>query len=433
MLKRHTFIAIILLSTGSLLGAGLAFLTQTILARHLGAESFGVFSATLAMVILISPLAGFGVSQLWLKLYGEEGSMANRWLDSSFNLVITTTFLAISILWFWAFLGMHDTTTRLLILVLSFYILGQVSMGLVSSKLQLEERYTDFAAWQLLPHLTRFLLICLFAFIFTSWMTPENIAFIYASVSIVVTCLAIIQLWYMARGHFILKGHDEKQFTKLNIPTTISVLKNSWPFGLATFFYLIYYQSDIVLLKYMIGDKEAGIYNVAFTIIAAVYLFPGVVYQKYLLPKLHRWAHHDRDKFYTIYRKGNIAMLILGLIAMLIIWGLSNWGIPFLFGTEYQDAVILVNILAISAPIIFVAFSTGATLVTQQHMKRKVTYMGSVALINIVLNIILIPKYGAIGAASATVISNFTLLLLYYYASEKIVFSQEKISLKGNV
>jgi len=156
----------------------------------------------------------------------------------------------------------------------------------------------------------------------------------------------------------------------------------------------------------------------------AVYMFPAVLYQKFLLPKLHRWANHDKDKFYEVYRKGNIAMLILGIIAMLLVWLLSAWAIPFLFGDEYQNSVNILNILAVSSPIIFVAFSAGATLVTQEHMKLKVKYMGIVALLNLGLNFLLIPLYSAIGAAVATVVSNLVLLILYYYATEKYVFKQ---------
>ena len=72
MIKKKAFNALALLWLGTLIGAGLAFLTQIILARKLGSEYFGMFSAVLAMVTLVTPLAGFGISQLWLKVFGQE-------------------------------------------------------------------------------------------------------------------------------------------------------------------------------------------------------------------------------------------------------------------------------------------------------------------------------------------------------------------------
>jgi O-antigen/teichoic acid export membrane protein len=129
------------------------------------------------------------------------------------------------------------------------------------------------------------------------------------------------------------------------------------------------------------------------------------------------------------YKKGNLAMLISGSIVMIGLLLLSSWMIPILFGKEYQDSVVLTNILALSIPIYFVAYSVGATLVTRKNMQLKVKFMGTTALLNIILNIILIPLYSAKGAAIATLISNLFLLILYYIGSQKRVF---KMKIMGN-
>ncbi len=425
--KKKAFNAFAILWLGTLLGAGLAFLTQVILARKLGSEHFGVFSAVLAMVTLVAPVAGFGVSQLWLKVFGQEGWDAQRWIKSSFNFVILSTLIVFIALYLWAFWGSHDQLTRALFYIMSFYILGQVSIELVSSKFQLEERYINLAVWQFLPHFMRFILVAILLFGFKELASIEEMAIVYAFVAIVFLLVGILQLKNMKKGNFKLKGHKEKAFKDNSEVSLAHVLQNAWPFGLAAFFHLIYFQSDIILIKYISGNDQAGIYTVAFTIMVAVYMFPSVLYQKFLLPKLHRWANHDKDKFYEVYRKGNLAMLLLGLLAMVFIWALSAWAIPLIFGKEYQDSILILNILALSSPLIFVAFSAGATLVTQEHMKLKVKLMGVVALINIALNFVFIPMYGAVGAAVTTVFSNVVLLVFYYYATETIVFKNKKI------
>jgi O-antigen/teichoic acid export membrane protein len=230
----------------------------------------------------------------------------------------------------------------------------------------------------------------------------------------------------MERGIFYLKGHTfGDSVIQVDKPNTTTLASHACPFGLASFFHLIYFQSRIVLVKYFVDNETAGIYYVAFTIMVAVYLLPTVIYQKFLLPKMHRWANHDRNKFYEVYRRGNIAMLFLGVFIMILLWLLAPIFVPFIFGTQYADAVILLNVLSLCAPIVFIAFSAGATLVTQDHMKKKVKYMGFVAIINIFLGLILIPIYGAIGAAISTVVSNLILLIIYYIAAQKIVFSLE--------
>lgn len=427
MSKRQSAKSISLLWLGSVLGAGCAFFTQVLLARELGPADFGVFAAALGVVLLVSPLASFGVGSFWLKAFGEEGWQAVRWLHGSLKYTLLTTFLVVATLLFWAIFGPHDETMRGLLIVLTAYIFGQVAVELVSAKLQLEERYLALALCQFLPHLLRLLLVAILALAMIKLITLNNTAYVYALISIIVFIISGFFMWRMFHGQLALKGHGEQNIGD-HLPTLAvdmkQVVAQTWPFGLAGVFHLVYFQSDIILLKYIAGDEATGIYNVAFLVMAAVYLLPSVIYQKFLLPKIHRWASHDREKFYQVYQAGNWMMLVLGLLAMLAIWLLAPWGIQFLFGEQYMGALLPLSILALAAPIRFVATSVGSTLVTQEHMRRKVYYMGATALINLALNLFLIPHYGVLGAAIATVISEFILLLIYF-SGVKLVFLKD--------
>ncbi|WP_020411341.1 oligosaccharide flippase family protein [Microbulbifer variabilis] len=436
MLKKASSIrkaigAVSLLWFGSLAGSGLAFFTQVILARELTPAGYGVFAAALATITLLAPLAGFGVHSVWLKVFGAEGWLATRWLAASYWFVSLSTMMTLLLLSAWIVWGPHvDSVARLLTWLIPV-IFSYLAMELVTSKLLLEERFRSLALWQLLPHFARLALILIVVYAMDHSSDVEVIAIVYALVAFVVFAIGFTSLKAMISGRLALKGHSQTAGSGLryfsdSVPATVSaVAAQAWPFGLATIFHLIYFQSDILLLKYLTGDEAAGIYNVGFTVMAAVYLLPSAVYQKFLLPKVHRWANHDRKRFYEVYRKGNIAMLVIGVVAMLAIWASAFWVVPLLFGVEYQQSVIVLNILAISAPLMFVASSVGATLVTQQHMTSKVKYMGVVAVLNITLNFALIPGLGIIGAAVATVISNLALLVIYYVAAQYTVFRSE--------
>ena len=59
----------------------MGFLTQTLLARELGPAAYGLFASSLVTVTMIAPLAGFGLTQFRLKVYGVEGWAAHRWID----------------------------------------------------------------------------------------------------------------------------------------------------------------------------------------------------------------------------------------------------------------------------------------------------------------------------------------------------------------
>jgi O-antigen/teichoic acid export membrane protein len=431
MSKSYAVKAITLLWLGSLMGAGFAFLSQVILARQFGPAGLGVFAAALATVTLLTPLAGFGVAQFWLKVFGAEGWGAIRWLNASFKFVVISSVVAYVLLIAWAFFSPGGEESRYVLLVLSFYILGQVSVELVSAKLQLEEKYIILSLWQLFPHFLRLVFIVLFAYILTESIRVITVAYIYAAVAIAFIVAGWYALKNMKTGQFSLKNHKRtdsvyKNNSKKNLVVT-DVIAQSWPFGLAGIFQLIYFQGGVIFVKYLASEEAAGLYSVAFSVMAAVYLLPGVVYQKFLLPKLHRWANHDRARFYQVYRQGNVVMLVIGITAMIGLWIVSRWAIPMLFGTAYDGSIVLLNIMAISTPIMFVAFNSGATLVTQDHMKKKIQFMAVVAVLNFLLNMLLIPIYGAIGAAVASVVSNSVLLTCYYYASKRIVFYDDVV------
>ena len=72
--------ALSLLSFATAFGAVLVLLTQSLLARQLGPATYGLFASSLATVSMIAPFAGFGLSQLRLRVYGAEGWAANRWI-----------------------------------------------------------------------------------------------------------------------------------------------------------------------------------------------------------------------------------------------------------------------------------------------------------------------------------------------------------------
>ncbi|MDT0606248.1 flippase [Croceitalea rosinachiae] len=411
-----------LLSMGSLISSGSTFLIFTILARQIGPAAFGIFSSALATTKIFSLISGFGIAQVWLKLFGKEGWGGIRWVKPSLYFVLISIIFVSLVILFLNLFNFNDDTTKNLLLLFIFFIYGNVSVQLISSKLQLEEKYNQVAFWQLLPNLSRLILVVAGFYLFDISLSVIDIGIIYAFIGMVLTIIGVKQLFNMGRGRFELKGHGLKRNIKELKPTIKEVVSEAWPFGMATIFAFIYIQSDIIMVKYMSGDIEAGYYNVSYVVLSALLIIPTILFSKFLMPKYHRWANYSREKFYRAYKLGNLTMILAGFSIMLILLFFSHIFISIIFGEEYESSIQLMKILSLTLPISFVAYSLGATLVTKQHMKLKVLLMGTVAIFNIVLNIFLISYYDAMGAAIATVISNLLLLTLYYFAVKKRVF-----------
>jgi O-antigen/teichoic acid export membrane protein len=152
----------------------------------------------------------------------------------------------------------------------------------------------------------------------------------------------------------------------------------------------------------------------------AIYLLPATVYQKYLLSKLHRWAVHDKAKFWRVYRQGNMAMLASGLAIGAALAVLAPYLVPLAFGQQYRGVASLLMVLAVCVPIRFLSTAVGSALLTEDHMRYRVRAMALATAVAVVLNALLIPRFGEFGAAAATVSAEALLLLSMHLGARRI-------------
>ena len=421
---RRTITAISLLWLATAAGAAMAFLAQTLLARELGPSDYGLFASSLATITMLAPLAAFGLSQYWLQVYGVEGWNAERWLRPSLRFIGVTTALSMAIIVLWAFVGAPADATRPTLLILLPVILSVLTVDLVGSKLRLEERYNALALWQLSIPSSRLAVAILLLLIPT--LAGRFVALGYGAISLAVALLALPQLRAMLRGEMKLHGHGPRPAavettatSGLPVPTVSQLWSQAWAYGLNAALYPIFFQISTVLLKYMSGNAQAGMFSIALAVMMAIYLIPATVYQKFLLSKLHRWAVHDRAKFWLVYRKGNLAMLLSGLLISAAMVVLAPWLVPIAFGEKYRPVVKILMVLALCPPIRFLYTSVSSALLSETHMRYRVYAMAMAALVAVLFNVLLIPHYGELGAAVATVISETMLLAGTYWGVRK--------------
>lgn len=410
---RNALGAISVLWIATAFGAGLTFVTQALLARELGPADYGLFASSLATITMVAPLAAFGLPQYWLQIYGVEGWQGNRWLTPSLRFIAGSTLLTLSLVVAWSYIGAPPDAKALLRLLLPV-VLGILSVNLISSQLRLEERHYALALWQLMTPGSRMLVAGLLLLIPS--LDSRFVAIGFSLISLVVAMLALPPLLAMMRGGIRLYGHGPRPAEPMAgpSPSVARLWSQAWAYGVEATLYPIFFQISTVLLKYLSGNAQAGIFGIALGIMTAIYLIPATLYQKFLLSKLHRWAVHDPDKFWKVYRHGNIAMLASGVLVALVLVGVSPWLVPIIFGEKYRPVVRVLEVLAICVPVRFLSTATSSALLNEKHMRYRVLAMGSSAVVAIVFNALLIPRYHEMGAAFATVIGEMALLLTLY-------------------
>lgn len=426
-MNNKNIIAILSLFIGTGLSAIAVFATTVMIARYTSEEVFGNYSTAFAIITMISPLCGFGIAQYWLKIFGQHGHYGLLWIKKSLLFITISTISIFILLNTWFYITTESKYMFYAYFILSFILFKSVAGEIINSTLQIDGKYLMLSIWQIFQNSFVLIILLVTIFIFNSSLDEYRIALIYLSVVSTSVLMSIFILY-----NFIIHKKNNINYKKFLLLKKkenlfiVKLLQKSAPFGFAGLFSLIYSQLGIVFIKYLEGAESAAYYTVALTFLSAALLVPLVIYQKFLLPKLHRWAYHDKEKFEKSYYYGNYIMLGLGLLVFSILWFFAPFFINLFFGEKYHSSIYLLQIMSINIPIVYVASSAGSLLVTQSHMKTKVYYMGTAAIITLVLSIPMINYFGTIGAIYTSILSNTYILFIYFYKVKKDVLKNEE-------
>ena len=197
-----------------------------------------------------------------------------------------------------------------------------------------------------------------------------------------------------------------------------NLLKKSYPFWLIGLFTLIYYRTDMVMLSLMRGDYDTGIYRAAYTLIEVALFVPNIVVST-TMPSMARLWKEDRKTLDVLFKRSFQMLLALGVAGTVGYYILARLGILIVFGEKFLPSVPVMRILAIAIPFMFLNSLLGSYMNATEKELTFTKITGFTALLNVMLNYILILHYGAEGAAVATVVSqgvasvlSFSLFLL---------------------
>lgn len=401
---------ILMLLIGTAGNALIAFLTHLLLTRRLAVADYGHVVSVTAAVTMLTPVAGMTIGWFWLELYGREGRAAPRWGRAARKAAMLAFMVSFAALL--AYLAAAGEGSAIVCASACIMLAGQTVADARAVRLQLEERYFSLALWQTAPQALRSLAVLLL--MAGAAMSGRMVMLGYATAGLAVALLSAGSVRALTRGAVRLPGaNPEPQNHTQPVPTVRACLAAAWPFSLVTLFYLVYSTGILALVGPLIGAQASAYYNVGFLIFNALAMLPSVVYGKYLAGKLFRWWSHDQDKFVAAFHLGVAVHACIGVVLGACMYFGAPLLVPMLFGESYRAAVPVVQILALAVPIRFVQHGYGSVLFSQDHIRRKVAYMGKAAALSVLLLLWLAPAHGVTGAAECAVAAELALLLLY--------------------
>ena len=182
------------------------------------------------------------------------------------------------------------------------------------------------------------------------------------------------------------------------------LLRESWPYLLAALAVVVYMRIDQIMLREMISEYELGIFSAALPISTAFYFIPMAIIMS-VAPTIARRKLNDPEGYARAHAQLYTMMwwIMLPLSALVALG--STPIISLLYGNAYSATarVLAIHVFANVPVALGVAQSTWIVNEGKNTISLYKTTSGAVA--NILLNLVLIPRFGAVGAAVATVIS----------------------------
>ncbi len=187
------------------------------------------------------------------------------------------------------------------------------------------------------------------------------------------------------------------------------------PFAIAGLAVKTYSYLDTLFLEAFHGLTAVGIYSVAYKMTYALQFVPMTVTAAVYPAIAASWAKHDHEQIKRTYTGALRLMAFLGLGLAAGLSALAPRIVPLVYGAKYIDAVVPFTVLPWVLLALFMDFPLGSLLNATKRAHLKTTAMVLTMLMNIVLNILLVPPFGALGAAWASLLSFWSLFFFGIY------------------
>lgn len=395
---------------------GIGFFVNVWITRYLGPEKFGLLSYAAAFVSLFAAVANLG-------LYGIMVRDVVRHPEAKDEIVGTALFLK-----FAGGLCTFVLTFSLICLLrpgetLTHWLVAIVALGMVVQSLEV------FDFWfqsQLLSKRTVFanfpgFLIITSAKIILIFAGAPLIAFAWAaSLEILLSGVALVISYQLVT----------KSLARLIVSLACArrLLRDCWPLIFAGLMLMIYNRIDQVMLGQMIDNRSVGVYSAAVKIAEFWHVFPALVLQS-MFPAIVEAKKAGETFYYARLQKVFNLMAGMSYVFVIPLFILSKPIIQILYGSAYAESGGILAVYVLSG--IFVLLGqTRENWVTVENITRFSLYSTVIgAAVNIILNLIFIPRFGGLGAAYATLIALFVgsyLVNLFHRETRKIFFMQTR-------
>jgi O-antigen/teichoic acid export membrane protein len=364
--------------------AGLALI------RYFGPTGYGDYVFVLTYATLFGLLSDFGLSKVAVRDMSRDGAKAGSILGTAIATRIVLALAAgilaqIALTIFGVRAELRPVIAVASVLFLVDAVLGLMAVFQVRLAMQYEALVT--IAIQALDTAIILTLIQLNAGLFLIVASP-----------VISGVLGIAIAFALVRRRFpIVLSVDPSRLRQL--------LVDAAPIGLTTMIVVLYVKTDAVILGLLATPADVGLFGAAYKPIEYV-LLALMLPINVLFPLLSRWHGQNSRQFRMLYWRGADALLVLTLPLVVLVLVAAEPIVLTLYASDFTAAATPLRILALALPLMVLSAWQGFALLAGGHQRITVAYDVAALVLNVALNLALIPAFGYIGAAITAVLTS---------------------------
>ena len=360
-------------------------------ARYLGPADYGLLNFALAYTSFFVIFVQLGLDQILVRELVKHPALEDSLMGTAFYMKLGGAFLAIGLIAVSLLFLSVDTLTKTAIMLISFGMIFQsfdvidiFFQSKVLSKYVVIARSSVFIILSIIK-----VLLIMFQYEVTAFILTQVAGF-------VLTALFLLYL-------YLKQGFSVKNW-KFHKKVMYQLLLYGWSLALSGLIITIYTKIDQVMIGTMLNNAEVGIYSVAVTLSSA-WLFVPTIFSNTFMPYFVNLKNTD----YNLYRERLIQLYslmfwlstVMGIMVLLF----GKWGIKILYGDAYSNAYLPLVLMIWNGIFISQAVARGIWLISENLQRYRLYNNLFAVTLNVIANILLIPKYGINGAAVATLLT----------------------------
>ena len=393
------------LSIAQIVSSILSILLGVFIARDLGAVELGKYSFAYTFVLFFSVFLDLGYNTLLIREVAREKSRANTFVS---NLL---SFRALSALIFFLFIVVtinlmgYPSDTKNVVYLFAVYIFLDSFSSIYKFTFRAFEKMEYEAGITIFSNILR---VCLaLAVIFLGYgLFMIALVFIFSNIFDLLISTIVCERKFV------------KSRTEFNISFFKNTIKLALPLVMISFFGGVFVRADTIMLSILKGDAVVGWYNAAYNLVLSLRVIP-MLFISALLPTISNYSVTSQSLLKVVYEKYFRYLFMLGLPIAMGAMLLSNKIILFFYGPAYTNSIIVLQILSWDILLIFLYTILGGFLISIDRQNQMALAAMVTAVVNVMLNLALIPYFSYVGAAVATVTAETILVIIYLYLLSK--------------